>query len=130
MAEMILCDSTVIIDALNGVEAVKQNLLRFPPGNLFISMVTEWEVLAGARSKAEQNRFQKALGRYHIIELDTIAARQAGILLKTYHLSHGLLIPDALIAATALRHGLLLYTDNKRDFQFINSLRIWSGEVL
>ncbi|HMV51087.1 MAG TPA: PIN domain-containing protein [Blastocatellia bacterium] len=45
-------------------------------------------------------------------------------LLKLYRLSHGLLIPDALIAATALEHNELLISKNQRDFRFISGLQL------
>jgi predicted nucleic acid-binding protein len=44
-------------------------------------------------------------------------------LLRQYRLSHGLLIIDALIAATALAHGETLYTKNVRHFRMIPGLR-------
>ena len=44
--------------------------------------------------------------------------------MDSFFLSHGLVIPDALIAATALEHGLALYTRNVRDFQMIPSLTL------
>ena len=44
--------------------------------------------------------------------------------MDSYFLSHGLLIPDALIAATALEQGLALYTKNLRHFQVIASLTL------
>jgi tRNA(fMet)-specific endonuclease VapC len=42
--------------------------------------------------------------------------------MTSFFLSHGLLIPDALIAATALEHGLDLYSKNVRDFRMIPGL--------
>ena len=45
-------------------------------------------------------------------------------LLERFNLSHGLLMPDALIAATALVNGLDLGTINKNVFRFIESLRL------
>jgi hypothetical protein len=46
-------------------------------------------------------------------------------LMETYSLSHGLAIPDALIAATALVHDVELFTQNTRDFRFIAGLRLY-----
>lgn len=45
-------------------------------------------------------------------------------LLKQYRLSHGLLIADALIAATALEHSEPFITKNQRDFRFITGLHL------
>ncbi|GAB4159030.1 MAG: hypothetical protein Fur0046_38490 [Cyanobacteria bacterium J069] len=45
-------------------------------------------------------------------------------LLQDYFLSHGLLIPDALIAATAIEHQIPLLTKNQRDFRFISDLTL------
>ena len=32
---------------------------------------------------------------------------------------------DALIAATSIVHHLLLFTDNKQDFDFIKAIRLY-----
>ena len=37
--------------------------------------------------------------------------------MQSFYLSHGLLIPDALIAATALEYDWTLYTKNIRHFR-------------
>jgi predicted nucleic acid-binding protein len=39
-------------------------------------------------------------------------------------LSHGLLIADSLIAATALTLGTLFVTKNQRDYRFIAELQL------
>lgn len=44
------------------------------------------------------------------------------------HLSHGLAIPDALIAATSLETGLRLFTYNVRDFKFIKGLNLYNSK--
>jgi len=38
--------------------------------------------------------------------------------------SHGLLIPDALIASTALYLNMDLATKNQRDYRFIENLKL------
>jgi len=47
-------------------------------------------------------------------------AERAGRLRRDY----GMRMPDALIAATALEHGLSLMTRNKKDFQVIRGLKL------
>lgn len=46
-------------------------------------------------------------------------------ILSEYHLSHGLAIPDALIAATSLDTGFSLFTYNTRNFKFIKGLHLY-----
>jgi len=45
-------------------------------------------------------------------------------LVRKYRLSHGLLIPDALIAASALTLDLDFITKNQRDYRFISELKL------
>jgi predicted nucleic acid-binding protein len=44
--------------------------------------------------------------------------------MQTYALSHGLQIPDALIAATALALNIPLLSKNQRDYRFISGLSL------
>jgi predicted nucleic acid-binding protein len=37
-------------------------------------------------------------------------------------------ISDAFIAATAIHNNLLLYTDNKKDFDFIKEIKFYTEE--
>ncbi|MEY4904394.1 MAG: hypothetical protein RLZZ292_2209 [Bacteroidota bacterium] len=43
-----------------------------------------------------------------------------------YSVTHGLQIPDALIAATAISNQLLLFTENKQDFKFIPEIKFFN----
>ncbi|WP_245536663.1 PIN domain-containing protein [Thiothrix nivea] len=45
-------------------------------------------------------------------------------LLQQYRLSHGLLIPDGLIAATAIEAGIPLISKNQKDYRFIQELQL------
>ena len=45
-------------------------------------------------------------------------------LIDTYALSHSLQLGDALIAATALEHGLAVFTANTKHFDPIGGLHI------
>lgn len=46
--ELILCDSNIIIDIINGNQTIQQKLVKHDPRHVFISVVTEMEVLVGA----------------------------------------------------------------------------------
>ena len=55
------------------------------------------------------------------IAVDRRVADRAGILRRE---TSGLRLPDALIAASALEHGLALVTKNQRDFKRVPALRL------
>ena len=58
-----------------------------------------------------------------LIQLPELGISEA-VIAQTIHIrkAHGLKLPDALIAATALVHGLKLVTANTVDFKRVDSL--------
>lgn len=50
-------------------------------------------------------------------------SQRAIYLIETYSNSHGLMLPDALIAATALENDLTIVTCNVDDFKCIQNLK-------
>ena len=80
--------------------------------------------MVGALNKREVGIIKKAFADFEIIEISEGVSIKARKLVEKYTKSHGLLIPDALIGATALELGLPLYTANIKDFQFIPDLKL------
>ena len=70
------------------------------------------------------NSLDKFLRRFEIITTNKTIIDKSIELLKNYRLSHGLLIADALIAATALAMNVSLLTKNKKDYQFVKDLKL------
>jgi predicted nucleic acid-binding protein len=62
--------------------------------------------------------------RFIILPVSTSASRHAGQIVKRYALSHGIGLPDALIAATVLEADHTLVSGNVRHFIFIEGLRV------
>jgi predicted nucleic acid-binding protein len=62
--------------------------------------------------------------RFRAIKLNEQVSDTAIELLRRYRLSHGLLIADALIAATALSLDTSFVTKNQRDYRFIAGLHL------
>lgn len=70
------------------------------------------------------NILQQFLQRFQILQISEQTSERGIDLLTQYNLSHGLLIPDALIAATAITLDHLFVTKNQRDFRFISELNL------
>ena len=117
-----LCDTCILIDYLRGKEEIKNTLSKDRTDGLGMSSITYMELMVGAFNKREINTIKKAFADFEIVELSAAVSIKASKLIETYSKSHGLLIPDALITATALEYNIPLYTANVSDFRFIPDL--------
>lgn len=123
MAGLTVVDTDILIDVGRGInEAVDhfQELERST--QLAVSVVTQMELIVGCRSKAELRALEQFLRRFRILKIDETISDNAVELLQQYRLSHGLLIADAFIAATALSWDCPLASKNQRDYRFIADL--------
>jgi tRNA(fMet)-specific endonuclease VapC len=121
---MILCDTNIIIEVLKKNPAIIQSIEKIGLNKIAISAVTAMELYYGALNKAELKMIKRHLSSIRIFHIDEEISITASALIEKYAKSHGLQIPDALIAATSLNHGLKLYTGNKKDFVFIEKLSL------
>jgi predicted nucleic acid-binding protein len=81
------------------------------------------ELLAGARDKREQNVVDSFLTPFQLVSPTDAGAMSALNLLRQFRLSHGVDWPDCLIAASALRLGVDVYTQNIKHFAAFPGLR-------
>ena len=120
---MTILDTDILIDAGRGVVEAIRCLDRIEQeSGLAVSVITAMELNVGCRNKTELRQLESFLKRFQVLPLSEAISLRALALLHTYRLSHGLLIPDALIAATALELNLPLATKNQRDYAFIEGL--------
>jgi predicted nucleic acid-binding protein len=122
--EIILCDSNVMIDWINHRQKAIDDLQKIN-GHIAISIITEYEVIAGAKNMVMQKRFEKLFKNYTIVSLDNDISNLGIALYKKFKLTHGLDMPDSLIAATAIELDLPLFTYNRKDFHYIPELRLY-----
>ena len=61
---------------------------------------------------------------FQILNLSMSISQKGSKLIEQFAKSHGLLIPDALIAATALEYNIPLFTSNISDFRFIPGINL------
>jgi len=121
---MILCDTNIIIEVLKGNEKTIKIIEDIGLENIAISSVTVMELYFGAFNKRELSKIKKHLNALNILHFDNDISGLALSLIENYSKSHGLQIPDAIIAATALSFELKLFTFNLKDFQYIDGLTL------
>jgi len=122
-----IVDTDILVDAARQIEQAVACLSQLQQrSELAVSIVTQMELLVGCRNKAELQSTERFLNRFRILRLGPDISDQAVNLLRVYRLSHGLLIPDALIAATAMTLDQPLISRNQSDYRFIADLRLLS----
>ncbi len=125
LTDKILIDTDILIDAARNVETAKNKLEELNKSSVIcISVITQMEMLVGCENKREQKIVEKYLNNFIIIPVTDIISTKAYELLKKYRLSHGLLIPDSLIAATSISEEISLITKNQKDYKFITDLKL------
>jgi predicted nucleic acid-binding protein len=121
--EAVIVDTDILIDTGRDVEDAVKSLETLGQTNrLALSVVTQMELIIGCRNKGELLLLNDFLKRFLVIKIDWEVSDLAVDLLKQYRLSHGLLIADALIAATVMVHDARLASKNQRDYRFIEGL--------
>jgi len=93
-------------------------------GNILVSAITEMEIIKGVRDREHGVQVAKKMRKVSTMPIDADISTRAINLLNVYHLSHGLDIPDAIVAATCIELSLPLLTYNERDVRFIDGLRL------
>ncbi len=118
-----LADTNLVIDFLNK---------KLPPASiawleqlvanqrLALSVVVRIELLSWNGPPAEMQLLQSFISANEVLPLDEPVIQQT-ILLRQ---QHRVKLPDAIIAATALAHGLPLLTRNATDFRRVVDLVI------
>lgn len=131
-AQKIICDTDVLIELFDENKArhseTAATIEKIGMDNILISAISKMELIKGTRHKEHSQQVAKKLKRLDTILLSPEITIRTIELLNTYHLSHGLAIPDALIAATSLETGLKLFTYNVRDFKFIKGLNLYNSK--
>jgi len=114
----ILIDTGVLIEILRERDASimsRWERLARDETAVAYSPVTVAEILPGMR-KGEQARIEAAFSLMICLPIDADVGRIAGAFLRKFRSSHSLEIADALIAGTAVVHGVPLWTRNRKHY--------------
>jgi predicted nucleic acid-binding protein len=109
----LLVDTDVFVDHLRGAHR-----FRLGDHHVSYSVITRCELFAG--HAVEEGRVARLLAPFQELGVDRVVAERAGRLRR----ARTIRVPDALIAATALEHGLTLLTRNQRDFGTVPGLAV------
>lgn len=110
----VLVDTDVFVDHLRGAKALKPGSNR-----LHYSVITRAELFAGTSAS---DLVAQLLAPLRELPVDRAVAERGGRVAREAQVR----LPDALIAATALEHGLTLATRNHKDFRKVRGLRLRS----
>lgn len=120
----ILIDSDVLIWFARGNEHAIAAVGEI--ADSYISAVSYMELVQGCRSKGELRVIQKAFktNDHDVLPLTQRISDLACKLVEAYALSHSVHVADALIAATAMSHDLVLLSGNGKHFSAIKGLKL------
>lgn len=105
----VVLDTNILVDYLNGVAAAAREIARGE--DPAISIVSWMEVLVGCAGN-EEKAVREFLSRFELLPIDPRVADRAVEVRRARRIR----LPDSIIWATALAHGLVLVTRNSRDF--------------
>ncbi|NOX99488.1 MAG: type II toxin-antitoxin system VapC family toxin [Verrucomicrobia bacterium] len=122
-----LLDTNVCIDAMRGREEVVARLMSMSPDDCAISTVSMFELEAGARRsrdpESELGKVSFLCGTLNVLSWNEEAAKAAAEIrvdLETAGRKIGAY--DTLLAGHALALGLVLVTDNVKEFSRVEGL--------
>jgi len=123
---MIVVDTDILIDALNGREPAVSWLLDVLSKNeIATTAVSQFELLAGANSPSSLEKIQALLENLDIMPLDSRSAETAaGIQRQLGETGQGIGMADSLIAGITLARSAQLATQNQKHFARVPGLKL------
>ncbi len=121
---MVLIDTDVLVWYMRGNEQA-YDIVENSKG-FFISVVTYMELVQGMRNKKELTSLRKAFYGWNtkILYISEDISAKAMFFVEQNFLSHSVELADALIAATAMAHGLPILTGNEKHYRAMGDIMI------
>ncbi|MEO0041998.1 MAG: hypothetical protein RL329_1446 [Bacteroidota bacterium] len=121
--KIILCDTNIFIGYFHGEENIIKELDYLTFDRLAISVISVAEIYYGMRKK-EAISTRELVRKFNILHLDKeISKLFLQLVLGYKDMKVG--VPDALIAATAVANQVELFTLNRKDFDFIDGIKLY-----
>jgi len=120
----VIFDTDILIWIQRGNEKAAKLVDQTPERT--ISVQTYMELFQGARSKAEHKIIHSLLHEYdfRVLPFTENIGHRAAVYVEEYTLKSNLRAGDAIIAATAKEHNLILATANVKHYKAIADLEL------
>ena len=116
-----LIDTNIFSEVFKANNAVLE-FLKGLEGELVVDTTVFIECIQGSKSNREKAAIKRFLSAFPLLPYNSDITRITIDLVDRYSNSHGLLLADALIAASALSGAFTLVTYNVADFEFIDEI--------
>jgi tRNA(fMet)-specific endonuclease VapC len=128
---LILADSDVLIDYLNGSQPITRQVQEFIRSDrLHISAISRFELLSGAQENRRGKRARALVDSIPVLPVDREAAAQAAsVRQRLAQIGRQIGMADSLIAGVALANNLPLFTRNRKHFEQVEGLILVPLEV-
>ncbi len=122
---MIVADTDVLIDYLNGQGQSDEVTALLRVGALWTTVVSRFELLNGARTAKQQKRVSDLLDAVPALVMDSACADAASGIRRTLEESGNAIgMADSMIAGIVASNGGALLTRNRKHFERIAGLRL------
>ena len=126
---MYLLDTNTLIYFFKGIGKVSQNLFSHSPQEIYIPSIVIYELQVGiAKSnspKKREKQLEKLLTQITVIDFTTKEAKASAKIRATLEAKGEPIGPmDTLIAGYALAHNYILVTNNTKEFQKIENIKL------
>lgn len=124
VAGIVIFDTDIFIWIQRGSLKAAELVDREP--ERLLSVLTYMELLQCAENNKQHEytrSFLKDLG-FQVLPLTENIGHRAAVYIEEFSLSHGLRAGDAILAATATEHDLLLCTSNRKHYSPIKELKL------
>ena len=123
MGTRVLIDTNAVIDLQNGrlpTISLQWLVQLIDAGQGYLSVINRIELLVRPGDATEEAALRQIIGSCVELPLDEPTVQQTILLRQQLRIK----LPDAIIAATALTHGLPLLTRNTSDFSAVPGLLV------
>lgn len=124
MTDALMFDTDILLYLQRGVPKFAALVNEVLTRN--ISVLTYMELLQRAHTKAQHKNIKSFIKNcnFQVLPVTENISHRAAIYVEEYSLTMGIRAANALIAATATEHNLILVTTNKKIYRSIRDLQL------